>query len=202
MQRDVFPIERGRSEEAAQVLTRALLSYPTMRWICRAERPGFEERLRAVYRVAVAMQHVEGQPLLGVADGVRLAGVAVVHDPGRALTARSALVGLLRSVFSPALSTLRRGHHYETEILRVRPRDLHHYVSVVGVLPELQRRGFGRALMDAIHRRADADSASVGVCLDTCDPGNRAYYEGFGYALAAECRTGPLHQWVLLRSAK
>lgn len=205
MDGSVIPIDRTRSAEAVEVLTRALLPYPTMRWIARSERPGFEDRLRAVYRVAVAMQRVEGQPVLGVSHAGpgadELAGVAVVHDPGRALTARSALVGLARSVFSPARSTLVRGHRYETAIERVRPREPHHFLSVIGVLPALQRSGYGRALMDAIHRRADADPLSTGVCLDTCDPANRAYYERFGYEVAAECRTGPLHQWILFRSA-
>jgi hypothetical protein len=41
----------------------------------------------------------------------------------------------------------------------------------------------------------------VGVCLDTCDPGNRAWYESLGYEVAGECRTGPLHQWILFRPA-
>jgi len=197
----VLDVDRQRSEEAAEVLTRALLPYPTMRWICRSELPGFEDRLRAVYRVAIAMQRIERQPLLGVLQGERLAGAAVVYDPGRALTARSALVGLLRSVFSPARSSMRRGHRYEMAIERLRPRDPHHFLSVIGVQPELQRNGYGRTLMEAIHARAHADPDSVGVCLDTCDPGNRAYYEGFGYQVAAECTTGPLRQWLLFRPA-
>ena len=51
-------VDRGLGEEAAGVLTGALLRYPTMRWVCRGERPGFEKRLHAVYRVALANDRV------------------------------------------------------------------------------------------------------------------------------------------------
>lgn len=182
-------------------MTRALLPYPTMRWVCDGERPGFEARLRAVYRVALAMQRAERQPTPALRDETGLAAVAVVHGPGRRLTARSALVGLFGSLFSPARSSMGRGRRYEAEIERLRPREPHHFLSVIGVLPELQRRGRGRQLMDAIHRLAARDPASGGVCLDTCDAANRAWYETFGYQLIGECRTGPLRQWVLFRPA-
>jgi ribosomal protein S18 acetylase RimI-like enzyme len=194
-------VDRGLAEEAAEVLTRALLPYPTMRWVCRSERPGFEQRLRAVYRVAIAMQRIEAQPTPAVLDAGSLVAVAVVHDANRKLTPRSALVGFLGSLLSPARSSMGRGHHYETQIARLRPPEPHHFLSVIGVLPELQRRGYARLLMDAIHARADRDPTSSGVCLDTCDADNRAYYERFGYQIIGECRTGPLRQWILFRPA-
>jgi ribosomal protein S18 acetylase RimI-like enzyme len=173
-----------------------------MRWVCRSERPGFEARLRAVYRVALAMQRAERQPTPALLDGKRLVAVAIVHGSGRKLTPRSALVGLVGSLFSPARSSMRRGQRYETGIGRLRPRDPHHFLSVIGVLPERQRRGHGHMLMDAIHESADRDPRSSGVCLDTCDAANRAYYESFGYAVIGECRTGPLRQWVMFRPAR
>lgn len=195
-------IDPARAQEAGEVLTRALLPYPTMRWVCRSERPGFEERLRAIYRVAIRMQIAEGQPTLGLLRGERLLAVAIVHDPGREMTIRSALTGLVSSVLSPARSTMARGHRYESAIARARPRDPHHFLSVIGVRPEEQGRGHGRALMDAIHARADRDPRSAGVCLDTCDSRNRSYYERFGYEECARCRTGPLEQWILFRPSR
>jgi GNAT superfamily N-acetyltransferase len=198
----VVEVDTTRAREAADVLTQALLPYPTMRWVCRAERPGFEERLRAIYRVAIRMQLAEGQPTFGALVGERLAAVAIAHDPGRAMTARSALAGLLGSVLSPARSTMARGHRYESAIARVRPREPHHFLSVIGARPDARGRGYGRALMDALHARAGRDERSAGVCLDTCDAGNRRYYERFGYEERARCRTGPLEQWILFRPSR
>jgi ribosomal protein S18 acetylase RimI-like enzyme len=198
----VVELGRDQRREAAEILTRALAPYPTMRWVCRSERRGFEERLRSVYRVALAMQRREGQPTLGLLEDGRLVAVAIVHDPARRMTPGSALTGLLWSVLSPARSTMARGHRYETAIARERPRDPHHFLSVIGVDPERQGRGHGRTLMDAIHARADRDPHSAGVCLDTCDPGNRSYYERFGYEIRGRCTTGPLEQWIMLRPVR
>jgi GNAT superfamily N-acetyltransferase len=198
---ELIEVDRGLEEQAAEVLTGALLPYPTMRWVCGAGRPGFEERLRAVYRVALAMQRAEAQPTPALRREGRLLAVAVVHDPGRRLTPRSALLGLLGSLFSPARGSMWRGHRYESAIARLRPREPHHFLSVIGVRPELQRRGHGRRLMGAIHERADRDPRSSGVCLDTCDDMNRDWYEGLGYAVLGETRTGPLRQWILFRPA-
>jgi ribosomal protein S18 acetylase RimI-like enzyme len=92
-----------------------------------------------------------------------------------------------------------RGHAYETAIARERPRVPHHFLSVIGVEPKQQRRGYGRTLMEAIHARADRDPGSSGVCLDTSDPNNRGYYESFGYEILSRCTTGPLQQWIMFR---
>ncbi len=191
-----------RFEQAAAILTRALAPYPTMRWVCRREEPGFEERLRAVYDLALAMQRAEGQPTLGILEGGRLVGAAILYDPGRRLTIRSAVSGLLGGLFSAARSTMARGHHYETLIRRERPREPHHFLSVIGVDPKQQGRGYGRMLMDAIHARADRGPGSSGVCLDTCAPDNRRYYESFGYEVRSRCTTGPLEQWIMFRRAR
>jgi GNAT superfamily N-acetyltransferase len=194
-------VEVGRADlqQAAEVLTRALTPYPTMRWVCRSEEPGFERRLRAVYDLALAMQRAERQPTLGLLEDGRLVAVAIVHDPGRRLTLRSALGGLFGGLLSPARSTMARGHGYETAISRERPREPHHFLSVIGVEPKQQRRGYGRVLMDSIHARADRDPASSGVCLDTCDASNRSYYENLGYEVLSSCITGPLSQWIMFR---
>ena len=196
---EVIHVDRARSDEAAEVLARAFVGYPTMRWVCASDRPGFERRLLAVYRVALALQHTEQQPSLGVIAEGRLAAVALVYDPGRRLTATSALVGLLRSVFSPARSAMRRGRRYEIAVDRLRPRAGHHFVSAIGVRPELQRLGYGRALMAAIHERAEGYARSAGVCLDTSDPNNLPYYESLGYRVTGRAQIGPVDQAVLFR---
>jgi GNAT superfamily N-acetyltransferase len=196
---EVIDVDRARSDEAAEVLARAFVGYPTMRWVCASDRPGFERRLEAVYRVAMALQHTEAQPALGVLAEGRLAAVALVHDPGRKLTMQSALVGLLRSVFSPARSTMRRGRRYEIAVDRLRPSAPHHFVSVIGVRPELQRLGYGRALMAVIHERAGGHPRSAGVCLDTSDPNNVPYYESLGYRVTGRAQIGPVDQAVLFR---
>jgi GNAT superfamily N-acetyltransferase len=198
----VIPLPPALHREAAEVLTRALFDYPTMCWICRRERPGYERRLRAAYRLAIDVQRAEDQPILGILHRDRVAAAALVHEPGRRITLRAALVGLTGSLLSPARSTIRRGHRFDTQVERLRPDAPHHFLSVIGVTPALQRRGYGRALMLHLHARSEGDTRSAGVALDTSDPANVVYYGAMGYEVTECARFGSVEQAILFRPSR
>jgi ribosomal protein S18 acetylase RimI-like enzyme len=64
------------------------------------------------------------------------------------------------------------------------PRDRHWYLVVLGVRPDAQGRGVGRALVEAGLGLVDADGAEC--YLETSDPANVVFYERFGFSV-----TGP-----------
>lgn len=55
----------------------------------------------------------------------------------------------------------------------------HWYTMVLGVAPEAQGRGLGRALMEPIF--AEADAAGVPCYLETTAPGNVSFYQRLGF---------------------
>lgn len=76
------------------------------------------------------------------------------------------------------------------------------YLSVVGVAPDRHRRGIGRALIEPMLARADAER--LPVLLDTSQPRNRAFYEALGFHIAVETvdPTSGLRLWTFQRDPR
>ena len=78
------------------------------------------------------------------------------------------------------------------------PTDPHHYLMLLGVVPDQQGTGIGSALLRAVLDIADA--AGEPAYLEATSPGNRALYERHGFEVTRELRCGdcpPL--WAMWR---
>ena len=75
----------------------------------------------------------------------------------------------------------------------------HWYVMVVGVAPEAQGQGLGRALLQPVIDRADAESQPC--YLETAQPKNVAFYEHLGFRRVVETvePTSGLRLWAFRR---
>jgi GNAT superfamily N-acetyltransferase len=65
-------------------------------------------------------------------------------------------------------------------------REPHYYLGVLGVEPESQGKGLGRALMQPILERCDRDG--IGAYLEASTPRNRALYLRNGFEVTEEIR--------------
>ena len=83
-------------------------------------------------------------------------------------------------------------------IERAHPPEPHWYLSVIGVAPDLQRKGFGGALLNPMLERADREHMLT--YLETFRPENVPYYERFGFQVVGESDIpeGP-HMWSMSR---
>jgi GNAT superfamily N-acetyltransferase len=78
----------------------------------------------------------------------------------------------------------------------------HWYTMVVGVAPEHQGRGLGRALLQPVLDRADADG--VPCYLETAQPANVTFYERLGFRVLVDT-TEPisgLRLWTFRRDPR
>jgi ribosomal protein S18 acetylase RimI-like enzyme len=64
-----------------------------------------------------------------------------------------------------------------------KPPRLHHYLITIGVDPEFQRMGFGRALLESVVEAARHDPTTAGVMLDTDGEKNLVFYERNGFSV-------------------
>jgi ribosomal protein S18 acetylase RimI-like enzyme len=61
----------------------------------------------------------------------------------------------------------------------------HIYLIDVGVHPQFKGQGHGSRLMGHVIGLSEAHPDSIGVALDTANPANLAYYQGFGFGVKA-----------------
>ena len=196
---DVFELDESRAEEAVDLLVLAFEEDPAYRYFCSAERPGYLRRLRIVHRCMWTLMRSSGQPLWGIASGQRLAGLAMIQEPGSRLPVRPQLRWLL----SVALSA---GPRVPWRILgdmriaeRARPAEPHFYLLILAAHPDFQGTGCGRVLLETLQARSAGDPRSRGVCLETENPRNVPFYEHIGFRVVARNRYADLEITTLFR---
>ena len=197
---DVFEVEESHAEEAIGLLVLAFERDPAYRYFCNAERSGYRRRLDIVFRSGRALQRSSGQPVLGILSGQRLAGLAMIQEPGASVSVWPQLCWLLKI----ALFT---GPRVPWRILqdiriaeRARPAEPHFYLPILAVHPDFQGSGCGRALLGALQSRSERHPCSEGVCLETENPNNVPFYEHIGYRVIARNTDSALEITTLFRA--
>lgn len=78
----------------------------------------------------------------------------------------------------------------------------HHYLIMIGVQPEVQGKGIGRALLAHMLHQAAADPHSAGIALDTESAYNAALYRRAGFELLRETRLGELPVYCMFHATQ
>jgi len=181
---DLAALAPGDAEPAAEILARAFLDSPVYVTVLggHAERARKAALLR-VKRGFVRMTAHHGASLVArVLD--RPAGVALVMPP-RAYPL--SLLDEIRQASGCATTgpgAIRRFLRLSAYVRRRHIEEPHFYLMALGVLPELQGRGIGRALLAELHARADALGAPA--YLETEKAINVRLYESVGYRVLTD----------------
>lgn len=182
---DVGPLDEPERDAAVQLLARAFRDNPLNTAVVggRARR-----RLRANRAgTRAALESARGLALvLGARRAGALVGVLVAQPPGVHPLPLPGVATQLRVLAAQGLRTARRWARVHFELERVHPREPHWYLDMVGVEPDAQRRGVGRALLDAFLARVDADGAPS--YLETDRRENLALYARAAYRVVGEER--------------
>jgi ribosomal protein S18 acetylase RimI-like enzyme len=134
--------------------------------------------------------------------------VSYEKDSGSVL---EGLINMVRFDFIREMITLKRMispesfaffNRYMRFTTSVRPKAPHYYLVFIGIAPEAQGRGLGRAIIEEIHTHVDADTKSVGIGLDTENEANVAYYETFGYNLIEQRTIDDVTVYAMFRTKR
>lgn len=196
----IIDITNGRRDEAVGVLAAAFAGDPLMQYLYTGEEPGYRGRLRAVFAYQCAVFLREGWPLLGAVARTRLAGVLALKppEPPRHTDAMAAQYEALIDRLGE--DDAERMAQY-SQIPNGRfPDESMFYVSLIGVRPGSQGRGYARLLLERAHALAAAHPAAAGVGLDTENPENVEIYRRLGYNVVgrAQVDTG-ITVWCMFR---
>ncbi len=114
----------------------------------------------------------------------RLAGALVALPPGVVTVGRPSWLAMLRLLAAQRPRVAGRWSAVAEALQLHRPLAPHAYLATLGVEPQLQQVGAGRALL--AHWLGEVDALAQRAYLETDSTANVAWYERFGFAVRAE----------------
>jgi len=193
----VSHLETSNIEEAARVLSQAFVRYPVTNYLFEGVENG-QDRFRVMFEYLINSRIVRNSPVLGCHHGDKLVGVAVVSEPGEGYTNpeldaqwdhASAFMGEI---------SMHRFEKYGDLCDETLPTWPHHYLGILGVLPQFQGKGIGRLLLETVLDEAKKHTTSRGVCLNTESERNLPFYGKSGFQVFNDIDVDSIHTWGMV----
>lgn len=158
---------------AASLLYQAYYDDPLLMELFQAQKPDYEQRLRATMREELSAFWQAQQPMIGLFDGDSLLGVACLTKPGKCfgpgrywhwrlkMLLTAGYVSTLQLVDKELLIQRSMTHHLG-DILNGRD---YHMLAFLAVAPRLQQQGWGDLLVRAARQALADDPASAGIAV-------------------------------------
>lgn len=199
-QAQVRLLDSGYSREARSLLYNAYRHEPTFGYLFEAERPGYDQRVRATVRELVRQHFYQELPALGLLLDDRLIGIALIAPPLRRLGITESWAWRMRMLLSTGFRCTRRYLDYQAAVMACLPGDSVHVLPLLGIHPQFQGRHYGEQLLEALHNWCAEDPNSEGVVLDTGNDHYLAFYQRQGYQEIGEIAVGPIREHVFFHA--
>ncbi|MCG4455105.1 MULTISPECIES: GNAT family N-acetyltransferase [unclassified Pseudomonas] len=193
---EVRMLDSGYTREARSLLYHAYRHEPTFSYLFEAERPGYDQRVRATVRELVQQHFSEDLPAIGLLIDDRLIGMALIAPPQRRLDITESWNWRMRMLLTTGFRCTRRYLAYHDAILACLPPGPYHVLPLLGVHPEFQGKHLGEQLLGALHNWCAEDASSLGVVIDTGNPHYLDFYKRHGYEEIGEVAVGPIIEHV------
>lgn len=193
---EIRMLDGGYVREARSLLYHAYRHDPTFAYLFEAERPGYDQRVRATVRELVLQHFNEELPAIGLLIDDRLIGMGLIAPPRRRLDITESWGWRMRMLLTAGFRCTRRYLDYHAAVLACLPPGAYHVLPLLGVHPEFQGQHLGEQLLEALHNWCAADSASQGVVLDTGNTRYLDFYKRQGYQEVGEVAVGPIVEHV------
>lgn len=194
---EVRLIDGGYLRESCSLLYHAYRRTPTFSYLFEADRPGYDQRVRATVRELLSRHFADDLPALGLLLGERLLGVALISPPQRRLEITESWNWRMRMLLTAGFRCTRRYLDYHEAVIACLPPGAYHMLPLIGVRPEFQGMHYGEQLLGALHRWCAGDSNSRGIVLDTGDPHYLEFLQRQGYQEVGLVELGPVHEHIL-----
>ncbi len=198
---EVRMLASSYASEARSLLYHAYRHEPTFGYLFEAERPGYDQRVRATVRELVNQHFLQDQPAIGLLLEDRLIGVALIAPPQRRLEITESWAWRLRMLLSTGLRCTRRYLDYHAVVLGALPPGRFHVLPLLAVHPRYQGRHYGEQLLEAVHNWCAEDATSSGLVIDTGNDRYPNFYARQGYEEIAQVAIGPVVEHVFFHPA-
>lgn len=183
--------------EARSLLYHAYRNVPTFAYLFEAERPGYEQRIRATVRELLQQHFADELPALGLMLGERLIGIALISPPQRRLEITESWGWRMRMLLTTGFRCTRRYLDYHEAVMGCLPPGAYHVLPLIGLHPEFQGQRYGDQLLEALHNWCADDAHSKGVVVNTGNPQYLDFFHRHGYEELGQIQVGPVTEHVL-----
>jgi ribosomal protein S18 acetylase RimI-like enzyme len=186
--------------EAGRLLGRAFVDNPAQLASLTRHSPAERGRVvEALHRsfTAAAIDHWTAE---GLFAGERMLGVMLTLGPGVYPPSLRAKLSALRGALGAGLRGMANYARIDEHMSALHPTEPHHYLFILGVDPSEQGRGHGRAMVEALNARADAEG--LPCYLETDRETSVRLYESVGYRVVTEDileNVNNLKMWTMRR---
>lgn len=188
MQRDwkLIEVPYYRLDEAADLLARSFSTDRVIAHFVPLDTPDRYRVLKLVFKAGCMARLSQNHPLYGAEWNNKLVAVANLLP-----TYRPAATESMKRMYAQVEDALgpvnwRRLEDFVALRDKHKPPRLHHYLITIGVDPEYQRMGFGKALLESVVDAARQDPTTAGVMLDTDGEKNLVFYERNGFSVVGK----------------
>ena len=193
---EVRMLDGGYAREARSLLYHAYRHDPTFAYLFEAERPGYDQRVRATVRELVQQHFAEDLPAIGLLIDDRLIGMALIAPPQRRMDITESWGWRMRMLLTTGFSCTKRYLEYHDAVIACLPPGPYHVLPLLGIHPEYQGKNLGEQLLEALHNWCAEDASSQGVVLDTGNGHYLEFYKRQGYEEIGEVAIGPIIEHV------
>ena len=193
---EVRMLDGGYAREARSLLYHAYRHDPTFAYLFEAERPGYDQRVRATVRELVQQHFNEDLPAIGLLIDDRLIGMALIAPLQRRMDITESWGWRMRMLLTTGFRCTRRYLEYHDAVIACLPPGPYHVLPLLGIHPEYQGKHLGEQLLEALHNWCAEDASSQGVVLDTGNGHYLDFYKRQGYEEIGEVAIGPIIEHV------
>ncbi len=196
---EAIRLDRERLEEAAGTLSAAFEEDPILNFFFPPSDPQQMEKMKALFRFSGHTRLRMDDPFLGVIEDGQVVGAATLRSPGNIVRPddlKADWEKVEKEIGEGACARLEQYHAVQERHELAEPM---HYLVSIGVHPNWQGRGVGKALINRVIKYADDDPMSHGVALDTDSLANVKLYEHFGFKVYAENQIEGRPFWIMIR---
>lgn len=177
---------------AASLLFQAYKDDPVFTAIFKADKEGYEQRLRAAIREELNVFWQSGQQMFGIYDGDTLEGVVCMTRPGASFGPGRFWHWRLKMLLTAGYVSTRQMIEKERLIAEAMPVDNYHMLTFIAVHPRYQQRGLGELLIKAVNTVMQDEPESAGVAALATRPEYQRFLEQWGYQVVSEIQVGEI----------
>lgn len=171
---------------AASLLFQAYKDDPIFVKIFKADKEGYEQRLRAAIREELNVFWQSGQQMFGIYDGDTLEGVVCMTKPGANFGPGRFWHWRLKMLLTAGYVSTRQMIEKERLIAEAMPLENYHMLTFIAVHPRYQQRGLGELLIKAVDTVMQDEPESAGVAALATKPEYQRFLEHWGYQVVSE----------------